>query len=60
MKKEKIDLGKWLALFGVIIQLFHLLPAFLTRYVQEPITDGDVLDFITPFAVIAVAFPDIP
>jgi hypothetical protein len=56
MKKEKIDLGKWLALFGVIILLFHLLPAFLTTYVQEPITDGDVLDFITPFAVIAVAF----
>jgi hypothetical protein len=55
MNKGKIDLSKWLILYGVVIISFHLLPAFLTEYVQEPITQGDLLDFFTPFAVIAVA-----
>ena len=56
MKKGKKDLSKWLILYGMVFMSFHLIPALFPRYVQKPITYGDMLDFITPFAVIPVAF----
>lgn len=56
MKKGKIDLSKWLILYGMVIMSFHILPALFSGYVQKPITYGDILDFVTPFAVIPVGF----
>lgn len=41
---------------GVVFGFFHVMPAFLTGMVRAPLTSGDLLDFLTPFAVIPVAW----
>jgi hypothetical protein len=56
MIKGKNDLSKWLILYGLVIMSFHILPVLFSGYVQKPITYGDILDFVTPFAVIPVVF----
>jgi len=56
MAGEKPGLHVWLFLFGLAFALFHILPAFLPGFIDKPITYGDVLDFLTPFAVIPIAF----
>jgi len=56
MVKEKPGLPGWLFLFGLVFALFHILPTFLPAFIDKPLTYGDALDFLTPFAVIPIAF----
>lgn len=56
MYEEKSGLHGWLFFFGFFYTLFHILPTFLPVFIDKPLTYGDVLDFLTPFAVISVAF----
>jgi hypothetical protein len=56
MRKESDNISLWFFLFGVSLAFFHLLPPFLTRFFLWPLSWGDTLDFLTPFAVIAVAY----
>jgi hypothetical protein len=56
MVKEKPGFHGWLFLFGSVFSLFHILPTFLPGIIDKPLTYGDALDFLTPFAVMPVAF----
>ncbi len=52
---DKPELSAWLFLFGLVFASFHILPALLPNFFDKPLTYGDVLDFLTPFAVVPVA-----
>lgn len=56
MVEEKPGFHGWLFLFGLVFSLFHILPTFLPGFINKPLTYGDALDFLTPFAVMPVAF----
>jgi len=56
MRNESDNLCLWLFLYGVILAFFHLLPPLLTRFFLWPLSWGDTLDFLTPFAVIPFAY----
>ncbi len=56
MHSENDNLCLWLFLYGVFLAFFHLLPPFLTRFFLWPLSWGDTLDFLTPFAVIPFAY----
>ncbi len=55
MRNENDNLCLWLFLYGVFLAFFHLLPPFLIRFFIWPLSWGDTLDFLTPFAVIPFA-----
>jgi len=42
--------------YGLVIAFFHIMPALLPHYLKSPLTWGDTLDFLTPFAVIPLAY----
>lgn len=56
MRNESDNLCTWLFLYGAFLAFFHLLPPFLTPFFLWPLSWGDTLDFLTPFAVIAFAY----
>jgi len=56
MKEGRSDLSFWLFVFGFFFAFFHIMPALLTRFLALPLTWGDALDFLTPFAVIPLAY----
>ncbi len=56
MKEESNVLSFWLFIFGFIFAFFQITPALLGRFLALSITWGDLLDFLTPFAVIPVAY----
>ena len=56
MRNESDNLCIWLFFYGVFLAFFHLLPPFLTRFFLWPLSWGDTLDFLTPFAVIPFAY----
>jgi hypothetical protein len=56
MRNESDNLCIWLFLYGVFLAFFHLLPPFLTRFFLWPLSWGDTLDFLTPFAVVPFAY----
>jgi hypothetical protein len=45
----------WLFVYALAYALLHILPAFLTGFLAWPVSQGDALDFLTPFAVIPAA-----
>jgi hypothetical protein len=56
MKKDKDILCFWLLAYGFFFAYFHIMPPFLKAFVKSPLTWGDTLDFLTPFAVIPLAY----
>ncbi len=56
LKKEKNDLNSWLFAFGFVFAFFHIMPAILQDYLHSPLTFGDTLDFLTPFAFVFLTF----
>lgn len=56
MRNQSDNLCVWLFLYGVFLAFFHLLPPFLTRFFLWPLSWGDTLDFLTPFAVIPITY----
>jgi len=56
MKNKKNKLFLWFFAFGFLFAFFHIMPALLTRFLRSPLTFGDALDFLTPFAVIPLAY----
>jgi len=56
MRSESDNLCLWLFFYGVCLAFFHLLPPILTRFFLWPLSWGDTLDFLTPFAVISFAY----
>lgn len=56
MSQEKNDLNFWLLAFGFIFAFFHIMPAILQNYLRSPLTFGDTLDFLTPFAFVFLTF----
>lgn len=56
MRNESDNLCVWLFLYGIFLSFFHILPPFLTRFFLWPLSGGDTLDFLTPFAVIPSAY----
>jgi hypothetical protein len=55
MKKENSVLCGWILAYGLAYAFFHIMPAFLSGFLTGPITQGDALDFLTPFVVIPIA-----
>lgn len=56
MRENENSLCFLLFAFGFIMALFHITPALLPDIFKWPLTWGDALDFLTPFAVIPAAF----
>ncbi len=56
MKEKNINFCLWLFSFAFVYTIFHIVPALLTSYLKKPLTWGDSLDFLTPFAVLAAAY----
>lgn len=56
MAEEKNVSCVGLFTFGIVIAFFHVIPALLFPYLKSPLTWGDTLDFLTPFAVIPLAY----
>lgn len=56
MKKDKDILCFWLLAYGFFYAYFHIMPPFLKTFLKSPLTWGDTLDFLTPFAVIPLAY----
>jgi hypothetical protein len=56
MKEDKDILCFWLLAYGFFFAYFHIMPPFLKTYLKSPLTWGDTLDFLTPFAVIPLAY----
>lgn len=42
--------------YGMVMAFFHIIPTLLISYLHKPLTWGDALDFLTPFAVIPLAY----
>lgn len=56
MKEKDTNFCLWLFAFAFAYAFFHILPALLMSFLKKPLTWGDTLDFLTPFAVLAVAY----
>jgi hypothetical protein len=56
VKKDKDILCFWLLAYGFFYAYFHIVPPFLKTFLKSPLTWGDTLDFLTPFAVIPLAY----
>lgn len=54
--KEERKFFLWLFGYGFVLAFFHIVPTFLSSYLKSPLTWGDGLDFLTPFAVIPLAY----
>ncbi|MGH7600257.1 MAG: hypothetical protein ACREOI_28215 [bacterium] len=50
------NLSTWLILFAFAYAFMHVMPAFLTHDIKNHLTTGDLLNFFTPFAVIALVW----
>jgi len=55
MEGENRILCRWLLAYGSAYFFFHIAPAFLPDFLTGPITQGDALDFLTPFVVVPLA-----
>ncbi len=56
MKEDKDILCFWLLAYGFFFACFHIMPPVLKTFLKNPLTWGDTLDFLTPFAVIPLAY----
>jgi len=56
MKEDKDILCFWLLAYGFFFAYFHIIPPFLKAFLKSPLTWGDTLDFLTPFAVVPLAY----
>jgi hypothetical protein len=56
VKEDKDILCFWLLAYGFFYAYFHIAPPFLKDVLKSPLTWGDTLDFLTPFAVIPLAY----
>lgn len=56
MKEKNINFSFWLFVFAFVYTFFHNLIPLLTSFLKRPLTWGDALDFLTPFAVLGVAY----
>jgi len=56
VKEDKDILCFWLLAYGFFYAYFHIVPPFLKAFLKSPLTWGDTLDFLTPFAVIPLAY----
>jgi len=56
MKEDRDILCFWLFTYGFIFAFFHIMPVFLNNFLKKPLTWGDTLDFLTPFAVVPLAY----
>jgi len=56
VKEDKDILCFWLLAYGFFYAYFHIMPPFLKTFLKSPLTWGDTLDFLTPFAVIPLAY----
>ncbi len=56
MKEKNINFSFWLFVFAFVYAFFHNLIPLLTGFLKRPLTWGDALDFLTPFAVLGVAY----
>lgn len=56
MEEDKNRLSFFLFVFGLAFSFFHIVPTFLPAILKQPLTWGDTLDFLTPLAVIPLAF----
>jgi hypothetical protein len=56
MEEVKNKISIILFSFGLAYLFFHIVPAFLPGLLKQPLTWGDTLDFLTPLAVIPLAF----
>lgn len=56
MERQR-NVSCWLLLaYGLVFAFFQIMPAFLPAFLKRPLTWGDTLDFLTPWAVIPVAY----
>ena len=56
MEKET-NISCWLLLaYGLVFAFFQIMPALLPSFLKKPLTWGDILDFLTPWAVIPLAY----
>lgn len=56
MDKKENKFGLWLFGFGLAYAFFQIFPALLIKPFIGPVYWGDVLDFLTPFAVIFLVY----
>lgn len=56
MKDNSYKFCFWLFVFGFVYAFFHVMPALLPSFLKSPLTWGDTLDFVTPFAVIPLVY----
>ena len=56
MDEERNNACFWLFGYGFIFAFFQIMPALLPGFMKSPLTWGDTLDFLTPFAVIPIAY----
>ena len=56
MKEDKNIISFFLFIFSLSFTFFHIVPTFLPGILKKPLTWGDTIDFLTPFAVIPLAF----
>lgn len=56
MNEKSDDVCIWLFFYGLALAVFHVLPPFLNQFFLWPLSWGDTLDFLTPFAVIPFAY----
>jgi len=56
VKEDKDRLSFFLFVFGLAFSFFHIVPTFLPSFLKKPLTWGDTIDFLTPFAIIPLAF----
>lgn len=56
MKEDKNSLSFFLFVFGLAFSFFHIVPSFLPSFLKKPLTWGDTLDFLTPLAVVPLAY----
>lgn len=56
MKEDRDIFCFWLFTYGFFFAFFHIIPVFLSSFLKKPLTWGDALDFLTPFAVVPLAY----
>jgi len=56
VKEDKNIISFFLFIFSLSFTFFHIVPTFLPGILKKPLTWGDTIDFLTPFAVIPLAF----
>ncbi|NIM90057.1 MAG: hypothetical protein GTO17_03830 [Candidatus Aminicenantes bacterium] len=56
MRQDKDNISLFLFVFSLAFTFFHIVPTFLPGILKKPLTWGDAIDFLTPLAVIPLAF----